>query len=124
MTIQINTSSVVNLLNVGDEHTPVIYIDDFLVSLEPLKEYAIETAEFYQEPKSSYPGVRAEFPQAFLERMTPIIAQPIRQIFQIPKVTVSMLHAAIIHWLAAPLIPCVPCKKSPMPTVQGWETLR
>lgn len=84
MTIHINTNASVNVLSVGNENTPVIYIDDFLTNLDLLKKNAVETAHFYKEPKSSYPGIRASFPQAFADIISPLIAQPIREIFHIP----------------------------------------
>lgn len=85
MTIQINTNAAIEVLHFGNENTPVICIDDFLVSLDFMKTYAVESAEFYKEPKSSYPGLRAALPQDFLDLISPLIAQPIRDIFHIPS---------------------------------------
>lgn len=85
MPIHINTHAAVNVLHVGAQQTPIICIDDFLISLDFLKGYAAETAHFYQEPKSSYPGIRAALPQEFLDAVTSLIAQPIRKVFRIPN---------------------------------------
>lgn len=85
MNIQINTAASVNLTLVGQNQIPVIHIDDFLLSTAPLIAHATQHVNFYLEKKSSYPGLRAKVPSWFLESLVPLIAHPIREIYQLPE---------------------------------------
>ncbi|RYG06887.1 MAG: hypothetical protein EOO07_28415 [Chitinophagaceae bacterium] len=84
MITHINTNAAVTISHVGNENTPVICMDDFLLDLDFLKQHAVDNAQFYKEPKSSYPGLRAALPLEFLRLVSSLIAQPIRNIFHIP----------------------------------------
>ena len=113
MKIQINTQSVVNVLNIGDENTPVIYIDDFLLNIDLLKKYAVEKAHFVRESNSSYPGLRATFPQEFLDVISPLIVRPIRQIFQIPENYQEFIARSDYSIITTPAETCRPAQKIP-----------
>ena len=64
---------------VGDEHQPVVIVEDFAAHPEQLIAEA-ETLNF-EVMGEYYPGVRARVPQTYLDALAPLVARVLREFF-------------------------------------------
>ena len=55
------------IFNVGNEFTPVIMQDDFLLDTKNLIDIAVNFTTFFVERKKAYPGLRADLPPFYLK---------------------------------------------------------
>lgn len=83
--MQINPAMTVNILEIGNEKTSVIVIDDLLLEIAAVKEYACQTAVFEPDKLTAYPGVRAQMPKWFTDRILACICPIFRQQYSIPE---------------------------------------
>ncbi len=70
---------------VGDEETPVVVLDDALVSVDELRDYACREVDFGPDGQFAYPGIRAELPDTYVEALAPPLAALLAQLFNVPR---------------------------------------
>lgn len=70
---------------VGDEKTPVVILDDPLVSVDALRDYACREAKFQPDMHFAYPGIRAELPDTYVDAVAPQLAALIAKFFDLPR---------------------------------------
>ena len=83
--LTINPEMKVKKIQVGNEKTVVIVIDDFALDLNQLSTHARTAAKFTQDKNSFYPGIRAPLPRDYVVTMLQAIYQPLYAIYNIPK---------------------------------------
>jgi len=69
--------------HVGNEHQPVLVVDNFIGNADSLVEYAATTATFDVE-KGLYPGVRFPAPGLYIEAMSKHLGGLIFSVFELP----------------------------------------
>ena len=82
--LTINPQMKVRQLQVGQEKTVVIIIDDFSLDLDKIKNHACTEAVFAQDKNSFYPGIRAPLPRDYVITMLQAIYRPLYNIYNIP----------------------------------------
>lgn len=70
---------------VGQTQTPVIILDDFLLNLETIKEYACTQTEMGEDNSSYYPGIRANLPLDYAKNTVAAVYRQLYNVFDIPK---------------------------------------
>lgn len=70
---------------VGDEKTPVIVIDEPIVSTEGLIQYASEHATFDTDSQFAYPGIRTNLPGEYAEALVPALIELISHVYTPPS---------------------------------------
>jgi len=83
--LMINPEMTVKKIQVGNEKTVVIVIDDFALDLNQLSTHARTAAKFTQDKNSFYPGIRAPLPREYVVTMLQAVYQPLYTIYNIPK---------------------------------------
>lgn len=78
---------------VGDEQTPVVVLDDAVVSVDELREYACREADFGPDKHFAYPGIRAELPDSYVSALAPQLASLLAHVFAVPRT----LRFELIH---------------------------
>lgn len=92
--LSINPNFRHQMVEIGVEKTKVFVIDDFLLDLNPLLNYAYEYAQFSNEKTTSYPGVRAELPSVYSQVVMDFLAPLFERIYQVPRELTMTLKAA------------------------------
>lgn len=69
--ISLNSACRRDIRLVGNEKTPVITIDDPVVSTTALAAFAASEADFGVGSQSAYPGIRAELPEDYVRTLVP-----------------------------------------------------
>ncbi|MGJ8692202.1 MAG: DUF6445 family protein [Thalassotalea sp.] len=82
---QINPNAKHSYALIGEEKTPLYIIDDFMLDLTPLKNYACDSSTFKAPVKSAYPGKLAELPQAYTETILEHLQKVFYEFFGMPK---------------------------------------
>ncbi|NMP16369.1 DUF6445 family protein [Thalassotalea sp. Y01] len=80
---QIREGFTANVIHVGNEQTPVLIIDDFLMSIEALKQCAYNDVDFKQDQYSFYPGCRTRLPDEYANTCLNFLLGGIRKIYQL-----------------------------------------
>ena len=83
--IEINPACRRETLIVGEEKTPIITIDDPIVSTDSLLEYASTHASFGSDEESAYPGIRAELPMEYPRILMPELVGLLSHAYRIPR---------------------------------------
>ena len=83
-TVQINPIITPQIITVGNEKTPVIIIDDFVINTEELIADACNNASFNAVKDSYYPGLRAPLPDEYLTKVLQTVGQGISRVYQVP----------------------------------------
>lgn len=82
--IQINQKASLEVLNVGEEKTPVIIIDDFAMDTGDIIEYACHSVDYGVDDTSAYPGVRGELPRSYVRMVLNTIYRLLFQVYSVP----------------------------------------
>lgn len=69
---------------VGDEKTPVVVIDEPILTTEPLIRHATQEAKFGFDSGFAYPGIRADLPGEYAEALVPELLDLISKIYKTP----------------------------------------
>jgi hypothetical protein len=80
---------------IGEEKTPVITIDDPILSTDELIDDAARRANFSSENQLAYPGVRADLPDDYARVLVPELISLATNVYEIPR---SYSHR-LIHQL-------------------------
>lgn len=70
---------------VGEEKTPVVVLDDAMVSVDELRDYACHEADFGPDKHFAYPGIRAELPDAYVKALAPQLAGLLAHLYEVPR---------------------------------------
>lgn len=81
----INPSQTITLERIGNEKTPILIIDDFLLDCDPLIGIAQRNNNFSLGDSSIYPGVRALLPKEYVIALLHAVAKLLYETYQIPK---------------------------------------
>jgi len=83
--IQLNNACRLDTRFVGNEKTPVITIDQPILSTGDLVRYACREAQFVADGKAAYPGIRAELPDEYVRAMVPQLVALISHTYNVPR---------------------------------------
>ena len=89
--IILNSACRLNVQTVGDEKTPVITIDDPILSTDELVRYASQSAEFSSKNQLAYPGIRAALPAEYAAVLKPELVAMISDLYKIPRTYENLL---------------------------------
>ena len=115
--IKLNGSLRPEIVVVGDERTPVIVIDEPIVTPKELIQYACTRAEFKPDEKVAYPGVRAELPREYMETLLPDLVTLIYEIYKLPPSYTCDLVLAVFS-----LITRQPENLAPLQRIPHYDT--
>jgi hypothetical protein len=97
--IQINPNASLKVLNVGEEETPVIIIDDFALDTGDIIEYACRSVDYGPDSTSSYPGIRGTLPRSYVREVLNKIYRLLFQVYSVPDTqgmrTVNTVYSLI-----------------------------
>jgi len=82
--IQINPKASLKVLNVGEERTPVIIIDDFAQDTDDIIEYACRSVDYGPDSTSAYPGIRGTLPRSYVREVLNKIYRLLFQVYSVP----------------------------------------
>lgn len=82
--IQLNKPFHPDIRIVGDERTPVVVIDEPILTTEPLIQYATQDAKFDFDSRFAYPGIRANLPGEYAEALVPELIDLISRVYETP----------------------------------------
>ena len=82
--IQINPQASLQVLEVGEEKTPLIVIDDFAVDTREVIEYACSSVDYGPDSTSAYPGIRGKLPRHYVIEVLNRIYRLLFQVFSVP----------------------------------------
>ena len=83
--ISLNSACSRDIRIVGDEKTPVIVIDDPILSTDELVQYASQSASFSSDGEFLYPGVRADLPAEYARGLGPDLIALISHVYNTPR---------------------------------------
>lgn len=78
---------------VGDEQTPVVIVDEPIVSTESLIQFACHDAEYGSDGQYAYPGIRAILPAEYAAALVPQLVGLIADVYKTP----ASLECQLIH---------------------------
>ena len=91
--MQLNPGCKKDVRIIGNEKTPIVILDDVLVSVEELRDYAYDTAEFRPDEHFAYPGIRAKLPEVYVDAVAPQLAGLLAHLFNVPRgVRFDLVH--------------------------------
>lgn len=82
--IKLNKPFDTDIRIVGDERTPVVVIDEPILNVESLIQYAVRDAKFEFDNRFAYPGIRASLPGEYAETLVPELLDIISQVYKTP----------------------------------------
>jgi len=85
MYFEINRNCTLGVRPVGNSRTPVIVIDDFAVSTEPMQEYACSGLPYGPDASSLYPGLRAGLPREYVRGVLDQVFPLLYRIYGVPE---------------------------------------
>ena len=94
--IELSADLSTTLFYVGDEKTCVIVCDNVLKDLGVVRDTASSAVKFEDESSTAYPGKRAEIPDAYAEKVFPLVVSLIRDNYALPKATRGHMHAGYL----------------------------
>jgi hypothetical protein len=80
----INPNIKAEIIQIGEEKTPIIIIDDLAVDNKDVINYACTTSKFTSDVATFYPGIRAPLPQPYVITILQAVYRGICQVYQIP----------------------------------------
>ncbi len=83
--IVLNNACRLDVQIVGDEKTPVITIDDPILSTGELIDYATQHAKYSSENQLAYPGIRADLPGEYAKILIPELIALTTDLYKIPR---------------------------------------
>ncbi|WP_439102976.1 DUF6445 family protein [Congregibacter sp.] len=85
---------MVDIVPVGRENTPVVVIDDLLLSIDSLRDNAALKASFQLDERFAYPGRRALLPLSYGDCIKPLLDQLLLDVYGVPRgLRSSLVHA-------------------------------
>lgn len=85
--VNINPHGKLQVLQVGNERTPVIIIDDFMEDTSGVIANACAQKNYGPDQTSAYPGLRARLPRSYV---IPVVTSVYRLLFQVYKVPAEL----------------------------------
>lgn len=82
--IELNNARRRDIQYVGNERTPVIIIDEPVLSTEELIQYASRDGKFSSTSQFAYPGIRANLPAEYGESLAPHLVKLISEVYDTP----------------------------------------
>jgi hypothetical protein len=82
--VQVNPQGSLQVRHVGQESTPVVVIDDFMLDTAALVDYACAGADYGPDATSSYPGVRANLPRSYVVAVLNSIYRLLFRVYAVP----------------------------------------
>jgi hypothetical protein len=82
---QVRSNPDPTIFNVGNENTPIIVLDDFLLDTQSLIDIATNYALFFTEKKTTYPGLRADLPAFYIKAMLKSFEPIMRDVYELAK---------------------------------------
>ncbi|WP_339766920.1 DUF6445 family protein [uncultured Paraglaciecola sp.] len=79
-----NPNSTVNIMLVGNEKTPVIVIDDMLLTPQAVETDACANTDFSPAENGFYPGTRSALPREYIIEVVRACYQKIAEVYAIP----------------------------------------
>jgi hypothetical protein len=116
--IALNDNQEVDVRIVGVEQTPVLVIDQPLVSAEDLLADAVGDANFLADRRFAYPGIHAELPDSYVDTLLPDLRERLRAVYEIP----SHLEPCVVRRLYS-LITTPPEDLAPLQRVPHFDAL-
>ena len=83
--IKLNTTCRPDIRIVGDEKTPVVVIDEPIISTDELVHYASQHAKFSSDGGFAYPGIRADLPAEYAKVLVPELVALISHMYNTPR---------------------------------------
>lgn len=83
--IELNRQCRHDIQIVGNEKTPVVIIDEPILSTEDLVQYASDQASFTSDNEFAYPGIRAGLPVEYPKALVPELIALISHIYNTPR---------------------------------------
>ncbi len=95
--IKVATNALLDLRvqHVGREQTPILIIDDLLLSATEMRRLAKQQAQFKYSRNSGYPGVRAALPIDYNNAVVPPLLTVLHQVYNVPQ---SFIHELLFAW--------------------------
>lgn len=104
---------------VGNEKTPVVVIDEPIVTTEALVRHACQRITFDPVVQSAYPGVRANLPSAYVDALLPELTALIHEVYDIPA---TYQHNLVHRFFS--LITKKPAELAPLQRVPHFDARR
>jgi hypothetical protein len=82
--IQVNPNASLQVLEVGEEKTPLIVIDDFALDTGAVIDYACRSVTYGPDSTSAYPGIRGKPPRHYVIEVLNRIFRLLFQVFSVP----------------------------------------
>ena len=83
--MQVNPGASLEVRRVGNEHTPVIVIDDFAQDTAAVRNFACAGAAYGDDATSAYPGIRAKLPRSYVIAVLNSIFRLLFQVYSVPE---------------------------------------
>jgi hypothetical protein len=83
--IAINSACRRDIQIVGEEKTPVVTLDEPIVSTDSLVDYAARHADFSSDEQFAYPGIRTELPAEYAATLGPQLVGLISHVYNVPR---------------------------------------
>jgi hypothetical protein len=87
---------------VGKEQTPVIVIDDPIVSTGALQQAAAEDDGFHRDLQVMYPGVRTRLPDDYVDSVVPGLVALLREVYDIPGALCEKVIQRVFSLITTP----------------------
>jgi hypothetical protein len=84
-TIQVNPDASLDVFAVGEERTLVVVIDDFALDTAEIIAHARNEAEFNDDQRSAYPGIRAPMTRSHVGAQLDAIYPLLRKVYSVPE---------------------------------------
>ena len=81
--VEVNPKASLEVLNVGEEKTPVIIIDDFALDTGDIIEYACRSVDYGPDSTSAYPGIRGTLPRSYVREVLNKIYRLLFQVYSV-----------------------------------------
>lgn len=82
--VQVNPGGSLEIRHVGNEQTPVIVIDDFLLDTSAIIDGACRAGDYGPDATSAYPGLRAKLPRDYVIAVLNSIYRLLFKVFAVP----------------------------------------
>jgi hypothetical protein len=80
----INPSIKADIIQIGEEKTPIIIIDDLAVDNKDVINYACTASKFTNDLATFYPGIRSPLPQPYVITILQAVYRGICQVYRVP----------------------------------------
>ena len=112
-TLQLHPDITNLVLNVGDEKTPVIIIDNFLANLDAFVDSVCAHVDFDAEKQTYYPGFRARIGEDYCRLVVNTLGRHLFKVFAVPEHHRLVLDGAYYSLVATPPEQLLPAQCRP-----------